>query len=182
MIDQAGSIGGYFHRFYDEDSDDMARVLTRFTQGTLSLDHGGIYRGKRIGRTAGVRYFFPSPEAGGACKRLNLYLRWMVRPRDGLDLGLWSFVSPSHLVIPLDTHMSRIGRHMGWTERRTPGWKMAMDITRSLSEIAPEDPTRYDFALTRMGILEGCPRHNKGESCDLCNLARYVRNRDRTAQ
>jgi uncharacterized protein (TIGR02757 family) len=179
MIDQAGSIGGYFHRFYEAEQADMARVLARFSHAALTLDHGGLYRGKRLAHTARVRYFFPSPEAGGACKRLNLYLRWMVRPKDGLDLGLWSFVSPSHLVIPLDTHMSRIGRHMGWTKRKTPGWNMAMDITRSLGEIAPEDPTQYDFALTRMGILEGCPRHDKKESCDLCNLERYVRKRDR---
>jgi uncharacterized protein (TIGR02757 family) len=157
----------------------MASVLARFSHSTLTLDHGGLYRGKRLPHDARVRYFFPSPEAGGACKRLNLYLRWMVRPKDGLDLGLWSFVAPSRLVIPLDTHMSRIGRHMGWTERRTPGWKMAMDITRSLGEIAPEDPTRYDFALTRMGILEGCPRHLDNASCDLCNLERRAHKRDR---
>jgi uncharacterized protein (TIGR02757 family) len=102
----------------------------------------------------------------------------MARPEDGLDLGLWSFVPPSCLVVPLDTHMSRIGRHMGWTRRKTPGWKMATDITRALSEVAPEDPTRYDFALTRMGILEGCPRHTGDGACDLCNLEQYVRRHD----
>jgi uncharacterized protein (TIGR02757 family) len=112
---------------------------------------------------------------------LNLYLRWMVRPKDGLDLGLWRFVSPSHLIIPLDTHMSRIGLHLGWTRRRTRGWKMAADITRALAEIAPEDPTRYDFALTRMGILEGCPRHSRSRPCDLCALTRLVRKRARVA-
>jgi uncharacterized protein (TIGR02757 family) len=178
MFDQAGSIGNYFRRFYEAEQGDMRRVLARFSGSTLTLDHGGLYRGEGLPRTARVRYFFPSPEAGGACKRLNLYLRWMVRPRDGLDLGLWSFVSPSSLVIPLDTHMSRIGRHMRWTTRKTPGWKMAVDITRSLAEVAPEDPTRYDFALTRMGILEGCPRHTKNDSCELCNLKKYVRRRD----
>ena len=174
MMEQAGSIGGFFQSTFDSDRD-MAFALGRFTERVLALGHGGIYRGKKLPLKAGVRYFFPSPAGGGACKRLNLYLRWMVRPADGVDVGRWDFISPSRLVIPLDTHISRIGQNLGWTNRKTPGWKMAMDITRTLARIDPEDPTKYDFALSRMGILENCPRHSSRDDCDLCNLRRPAR-------
>jgi uncharacterized protein (TIGR02757 family) len=173
MMEQAGSIGAFFESTSDP-SRDMAFTLERFTKRVLALDHAGIYRGKSLPRKAGVRYFFPSPAGGGACKRLNLFLRWMVRPADGVDVGGWSFLSPSRLVIPLDIHISRIGRHLGWTNRKTVGWKMAMDITRVLAQVAPDDPTKYDFALSRMGILENCPRHPKRGNCDLCNLRRHI--------
>lgn len=177
MIERTGSIGAFFHRSFDVDRN-MKNALARFSSSVLSLDHGGLYRGKHLPRSAGVRYFFPAPTTGGACKRLNLYLRWMARPNDnGLDLGLWDFVPPSHLVIPLDVHMSRIGRHLGWTLRKTPGWNMAMDITRALARIEPTDPTKYDFALSRMGILERCPRHPRKRPCDLCDLKRWTRRR-----
>jgi len=171
MVEQAGSIGGFFLATF-ESNRDMAFALDRFTERVLALNHGGIYRGKSLPRKAGVRYFFPSPAGGGACKRLNLYLRWMVRPADGADFGRWDFIPTSRLVIPLDTHISRIGQHLGWTSRRTPGWKMAMDITQTLARVDPEDPTKYDFALSRMGILENCPRHPNKRECDLCDLRR----------
>ncbi len=174
MMEQAGSIGGFFRATFDSNRD-MAFALERFTERVLALGHGGIYQGKKLPRKAGVRYFFPSPVGGGACKRLNLFLRWMVRPADGVDVGRWDFISPSRLVIPLDTHISRIGQHLGWTSRKTPGWKMAMDITRTLARVNPEDPVKYDFALSRMGILENCPRHPKRDDCDLCNLRRPAR-------
>ena len=84
---------------------------------------------------------------------MNMYLRWMARPDDGVDLGLWRFVPTRDLVIPLDTHIFRIGRHLGWTTRKTPGFRAALDITRSLARFDPEDPVKYDFALSRLGIL-----------------------------
>jgi uncharacterized protein (TIGR02757 family) len=93
----------------------------------------------------------PLPERGSACKRLNLFLRWMVR-KDRVDPGGWRKVSPAKLIIPLDTHMHRIGLQMGFTGRRHGGMKTAIDITHAFRDIAPEDPVRYDFALTRLGI------------------------------
>ncbi len=93
----------------------------------------------------------PMPEKGSACKRLNLFLRWMVR-KDRVDPGGWRKVSPTKLIVPLDTHMHRIGLQMGLTGRRHGGMKTAIEITSAFRVISPEDPVRYDFALTRLGI------------------------------
>jgi uncharacterized protein (TIGR02757 family) len=96
----------------------------------------------------------PSPEDGSACKRLNLFLRWMVR-RDAVDPGPWRALKPSMLVVPLDTHLFRIARSLGMTKRRQPDLKTAMEVTRTFAAIRPEDPVRYDFSLTRLGIMGG---------------------------
>jgi uncharacterized protein (TIGR02757 family) len=93
----------------------------------------------------------PLPQKGSACKRLNLFLRWMVRD-DEVDPGGWCKVSPSKLVVPLDTHMHRICLLLKLTSRRHADMRTAMEITRAFRKIAPEDPVRYDFALTRLGI------------------------------
>jgi uncharacterized protein (TIGR02757 family) len=92
-----------------------------------------------------------SPEDGSACKRLNLFLRWMVR-RDAVDPGPWTGVPRALLVVPLDTHLFRIAGSLGLTRRRQPDLKTALEITKGFSEICPADPVRYDFALTRLGI------------------------------
>ena len=168
MIDERGSIGAFFAESYVDG--DMAGSLRRFSERALALDHGGLYRSRALPKDAGVRFFFPNPLTGAA-KRLNMYLRWMARPDDGVDLGLWRFVRTRDLVIPLDTHIFRIGRHLGWTARKTPGFRTALDITRSLAGFDPEDPVKYDFALSRLGILEGCPRHLRARDCELCALA-----------
>jgi uncharacterized protein (TIGR02757 family) len=177
MIEQWGSIGGFFQRGFDPERDEMRDGLDAFSRDALALDHGGVYRGKNLPSRAGVRYLFPSPVQGSACKRLNLFLRWVARPDDGVDLGLWNFISPSRLIVPLDTHISRIGQHLGWTRRKTPSWKMAIDITAALAQVDPDDPIKYDFALSRMGILEHCPNHALKSHCELCDLERWSRNR-----
>ena len=97
------------------------------------------------------KYLLPSPADGSACKRLNLFLRWMVRC-DAVDPGGWEGVSASQLLIPLDTHMVRIARAWGFTHRKSPGMRMVLDVTRAFRHICPEDPVRYDFVLTRFGI------------------------------
>jgi uncharacterized protein (TIGR02757 family) len=168
MIEERGSVGAFFAESYAEG--DMAESLRRFSARALALDHGGLYRARGIPAGAGVRFFFPNPKTGAA-KRLNMYLRWMARPDDGVDLGLWRFVPTRDLVIPLDTHIFRIGTHLGWTSRKTPGFQTALEVTRSLKRFDPEDPVKYDFALSRLGILEGCPRHPRPSECELCALA-----------
>jgi uncharacterized protein (TIGR02757 family) len=103
----------------------------------------------------GVGYFFARPSTGGACKRLNLFLRWMVR-RDAVDLGVWTRVKASQLIVPLDTHVIRVGRCLGLTRYKSPGWKMAADITRSLRGLDPKDPVKYDFSLCHIGMMNAC--------------------------
>ncbi len=106
-------------------------------------------------RSPGAAFFFPRPSAGSGCKRLNLFLRWMVR-KDALDLGVWSRVSPAKLVVPLDTHVIRVGRCLRLTAYTSPGWRMARDITASLRRLDPDDPVKYDFALCHIGMMNAC--------------------------
>ena len=100
----------------------------------------------------GVFYFFAQPSTGSACKRLNLFLRWMVRS-DGVDPGGWTSVQARQLVVPLDTHTIRVGPCLRLTRRTSPGWKMAVDITRALRVLDPDDPVRYDFALCHLSMM-----------------------------
>jgi len=95
--------------------------------------------------------FLPSPRQGSACKRLNLFLRWMVRS-DNVDPGVWKGVSASHLLVPMDTHMHRIAFSLGLTTRKQADLRCAIEVTRGFACICPEDPVRYDFALTRLGM------------------------------
>jgi len=98
-------------------------------------------------------HLMPDPAKGSACKRLNLMLRWLVR-RDDVDPGGWSAVGAEKLIVPLDTHMHRIARRMGMTERKTADLRTALEVTAAFRRIAPDDPVRYDFALTRTGIRD----------------------------
>ena len=151
MLESHGSIEAFFAEGSRTDGADIGPALASFSARALSLDSGGLYGARRTPRDAGVRFFFPSPEDGSACKRLNLYLRWMVR-RDGVDLGVWRSVDAARLVIPLDAHVLAIARRTGLTRYRSPGWPMALDITRRLRRLDPADPVKYDFALHRMGL------------------------------
>ncbi len=99
------------------------------------------------------RYLIPSAHRGSACKRLNLFLRWMVR-KDAVDPGGWDGIPRSKLVVPLDTHMARIGKGLGFTRRKSTGIQMALDITAAFRSFAPADPVKYDFCLTRFGIRD----------------------------
>ncbi len=128
-------------------------ALDRFSTRALALDVRRAYG--RAPRRPGVCYFFPRPSAGSACKRLNLYLRWMVR-RDEVDLGAWTSVSPSQLIVPLDTHVIRLGRCLRLTRYTSPGWRMAADITGALRRLDPADPVRFDFALCHVGMMGAC--------------------------
>ena len=98
-----------------------------------------------------ARNLLPAPRDGSACKRLMLFLRWMVR-RDAVDVGEWTSVSPGELVIPLDTHVHRIARELGLTSRATADLAAALEVTESLRAYDPLDPVRFDFSLSRLGI------------------------------
>lgn len=141
VVDEFGSLEACFAAGLSENEDDVVGALSRFS-GKLRAPSG--YRKTSL---------LPDPDRGSACKRLNLFLRWLVR-KDGVDPGGWRCVSPAMLIVPLDTHMHRIGRRMGFTSRKQADLKTALEITRAFRVINPEDPVRYDFSLTRLGIRD----------------------------
>lgn len=142
----AGSLEAFFTGADPEPgSETIGPALDRF--GTRLFALGDVAPADR------VRFFLPLPARGSVCKRSCLFLRWMVRPEDGVDCGVWKSVSPSRLVLPLDTHLIRVVRALGWTRRTSPGWAMALEATSRLRRIDPDDPVRFDFALSRLGIL-----------------------------
>lgn len=173
MLDTSGSIESFFAdgdaRVTDDE--DVGVALDRFSAAALTLDLRAAYG--RTPRRPGVACFFARPSAGSACKRLNLFLRWMVR-RDALDLGVWSRVRPSQLIIPLDTHVIRVGRCLGLTRYVSPGWRMAHDITRSLRALDPDDPVKYDFAMCHLGMMDACgfSQPRRDAACPLRGVCR----------
>ncbi len=116
------------------------------------------------GNGGGYNSLIPAPEKNSACKRLHLYLRWMVRS-DAIDPGVWTDVSPEKLIVPLDTHMFRTCRALGMTTRSQADGKTALEITSAFREIEPDDPVRYDFSLTRIGIRREGDLSRMIESC-----------------
>ena len=118
----------------------------------------------------GLRHLLPDPSGPGASKRWNLFLRWMVRGPDGVDLGIWNGIPTSALVIPLDTHVHRVARALGLTRRRDASWRTAEEITASLRRIDPVDPVRFDFALCHLGMSGLCPARRDPARCAACQL------------
>ncbi len=155
MLEEADSIGEYFLGCYDAAAEDITPSLVEFSAAVLAMDYAPVFGGSIPGDSY-FPFFFPSPAAGSACKRLCMYLRWMVRPADGIDLGLWHAVSPAKLVVPVDAHIQRIGRYLGFTRRKQADWRMAREITAALRAFDPADPVKYDFSLCHLGISEGC--------------------------
>jgi uncharacterized protein (TIGR02757 family) len=149
-----GSLEAFFVR-HDPDpgSAHVGPAMDAFADALFALDAPPYGTPRHEDERAGARWLLPRPRDGSACKRHCLFLRWMVRPEDGLDCGIWRRVSPARLVVPLDVHMERLARSLGWTRRRSPSWGMAVEVTEALKRLDPDDPTRYDFALTRLGIL-----------------------------
>jgi uncharacterized protein (TIGR02757 family) len=180
MLEQYGSIEGFFAAGYDPSAADLSEALDSFSQRALAIDLSCVYGKTGRAKRHGVCYFFPRPSTGSACKRLNLFLRWMVR-QDALDLGVWTRVPPSALVVPLDTHVIRVGRCLQLTTRTSPGWKMAADITGRLRELDAGDPVKYDFSICHMGMMNACGfnRAQKDAQCPLRGLCRPAASRKR---
>ncbi len=153
MIDRSGSIENFFVEGLADDAVDVGAALQSFSTRALTIDVTPIY-GRRKPKP-GVAYFFSRPSSGGACKRLNLFLRWMIR-EDQVDLGVWKKVRPGQLIVPLDTHIIRVGRCLRLTTLKSPGWRMAADITASLRALDPVDPIRFDFSICHLGMMNAC--------------------------
>ena len=176
MVDRSGSVEGFFLEGDDGASEDIAPALDSFSTRAMALDLRAAYG--RVPRRPGVCYFFPRPSAGSGCKRLNLFLRWMVR-RDALDLGVWRRVSPARLIVPLDTHVIRVGRCLRLTTYTSPGWRMARDITASLRRLDPDDPVKYDYSLCHLGMMNACG-FSRAQADSQCPLRGVCRPRART--
>jgi len=172
MIERSGSIERFFLEGFDPAAVDVGDALDSFSRRAMALDLKAVY-GRRVPRRLGVCYFFPRPSAGSACKRLNLFLRWMVR-RDAVDLGAWRGVPSSKLIVPLDTHVIRLGRCLRLTRYTSPGWRMAAEITASLRAIDPSDPVRFDFSLCHVGMMNACGfgRRQGDAQCPLKGICR----------
>ncbi len=152
-----------------EEHRSLHAALGGFTAALRDVPIAALRRA--LGPERGLDHLLPSPLGLGAAKRLNLFLRWMVRGPDEVDLGIWRSVSPALLLIPLDTHVGRIARHLRLTRRKDLSWRTAEEVTASLRRLDPSDPVRYDFALCHHGMSGGCPSHPGVEQCSRCALA-----------
>lgn len=139
VIEVHGSLERYLLSCISPSDTTIIPALSKFAQG--------IYTASDVK----TMYLLPDPAKGSACKRPLLFLRWMIR-HDQVDPGGWSALSPSILVVPIDTHMFRISKGLGFTTRNQADLKTALEITKRFKEISPCDPVKYDFVLTRFGI------------------------------
>jgi len=164
VLNQYGSIEKFFIQGYNPSDRNIIPALSEFCDSLYAIytkQQGGL-----VGR--GLKYLLASPAKGSACKRLNLFLRWMVR-NDDVDTGLWKSIDKAKLIVPVDVHMGRLCKILGLYNRKAVSLSTAIKITEGFAEIEPADPVKYDFALSRIGILENCngQYHNNCESCEL---------------
>jgi uncharacterized protein (TIGR02757 family) len=192
--ERARRLQGFRHRWIRGDQlDHLARVLTdhyarsprletAFLEGFRSGGFAGgldslssVLRGegrtRALGRPPpGYRALFPSPlDAGSACKRMTLFVRWMVRDRYP-DFGAWREVPTGALMIPLDQHVHWIAYHLGLTGRRTRSWNAVEEVSEALRRIDPLDPIKYDFVLCHTGVSGDCPKHRDLAVCGPCSV------------
>lgn len=172
MIEEAGSVEKWLLRFHDPASEDITGTLSGFSEAVKGLDLAPVFGAGGVPKDSYFPFFFPSPASGSACKRLCMYLRWMVRPADGIDLGIWKGIAPAQLVIPVDAHIQRICRFLGFTDRKQGDWRMACEITRALRDLDPQDPVKYDFSICHLGISEGCDGKDRLK-CAVCPIGDF---------
>lgn len=158
-----GSIESAFMKYYKKDDPDIGNALEGFTGYVLSTVFPSIHKNKKQA-SDGFKQFFPSPAGGSACKRANLFLRWMIRDRD-IDFGIWKNIPMNKLVIPLDTHIAKISRCIGLSKRKSADWKMAVEITNALKRFDSVDPLKYDFAMCHYGISKMCKGLSSNDKC-----------------
>ncbi|HXX53227.1 MAG TPA: TIGR02757 family protein [Thermodesulfovibrionales bacterium] len=164
LLRRYSSLEHAFMRYYSPRDPHTGKGIDGLVREIMSIDTTSVYGGNIHPR--GLAQLFPSPAKGSACKRMNLFLRWMVRDRD-IDFGLWKAIPMNKLVIPLDIHIARISRCLGFTSRTATDWKTALEITEALRELDAADPLKYDFALCHHGIsgLCGTKRHGACKEC-----------------
>ncbi len=164
VLNQYGSIEKFFAAGYNREDKNIIPALSNFCDSLLDMHadkHDGCI-------PKGLGYLLPRPAAGSACKRLNLFLRWMVRD-DEIDTGLWKSIAQAKLIVPVDVHMARLCRILKLYDQKTPSLAAAVKITKSFAKIQPADPVKYDFALSRIGIRDNCTGRHRS-TCRLCEL------------
>jgi len=167
-FDDFGSLETLFLRGYRQEHDNVLPALSSFCDSLCRMDtdlHG------RARTSTGLNYLLADPRRGSASKRLNLFLRWMVR-EDEVDVGLWKSVDKARLVVPVDVHMGRLCRILGFHDNKAASQATALKITAGFARIEPRDPAKYDFSLSRIGILEDCTgrRRVQCRECELCQV------------
>jgi uncharacterized protein (TIGR02757 family) len=167
VLVQHGSLEASFAGGFSPEDVTVGPALDRFVGAFLDADLSAVFPGGRLSR--GYRHLFPRPSAGGPCKRLLLFLRWMVR-REPPDFGLWTAIPPSALVIPVDTHIEHMARAIGLTRRRSRGWRMAEEITARLRRLDADDPVKFDFALCHKRMSGDCRDRRDAVICAPCGL------------
>lgn len=167
-----GSLEGLFVEGLSRHGGSVRRALAHFARGVREAAPAKEIRAQ-VGQVRALHHLLP--QGDGAAKRLNLYLRWMVRGPDAIDFGVWRRVKPAQLLIPLDTHVARIAGLLGLTTYKSVGWAMAQDITASLAQLDAEDPVRYDFALCHYGMSGVCPSTPVPANCQRCALRAHCR-------
>lgn len=140
MIEEYSSVGSCFLKHYEQGYGDLWTAFQTFTDDLRKFADNQL------------PFLVPNPKSGGACKRLCLYLRWMVR-KDDIDIGCWNFIEPKQLIVPLDTHIYQWAVMLRLIQSRSPNAKTAMLITDAFRQICPDDPLRYDFSLCQTGML-----------------------------
>lgn len=165
-----GSLGAFFEDEFAK-SGDLREALTSLVHAIRSS--GGLDEAIREGRR-GAAHILADPSGASGCKRLLLFLRWMARPADGVDLGLWQ-VPASALLIPVDTHIHKLGQNLGLTRRKALSWATAEEITAKLRKFDPEDPVKYDFSLCHLGMSRRCPSKRDVKLCEGCGVKEVCR-------
>ncbi|MFA5553757.1 MAG: TIGR02757 family protein [Phycisphaerae bacterium] len=168
-LTEYASIEKYFISGYSKNDETIIPPLSVFCKRMLDK----YKKNKRKDASRGLRYLLCDPAQGSACKRLNLFLRWMVRD-DDVDAGIWKSVDKAKLIVPVDVHMARLCRFLGLYESRTVSLPAAIEITKAFAQIEPSDPVKYDFALSRIGITEQCTGKYRRQ-CDDCELVDFCR-------
>lgn len=158
------SLGARLAALMEREGGELLEALEAFTAELRTL--GGL----DARTTHGSKHILTRPKAKSANKRLMLLLRWMVRPADGVDLGLWAEVGAHRLVMPTDVHVHKLARNIGFTDRAAANWETAQEITRALLTFDAADPTRYDFALCHLGMVQRCPSRRDPVRCEGCGV------------
>jgi uncharacterized protein (TIGR02757 family) len=150
---------------------DLQGALAAWVQ---AIRREGGLDGEGASGRRGRAHILADPSKGSAVKRLMLFLRWMVRPADGVDLGAWALPT-SLLLVPVDTHIHKLSRNLGLTRRNDVSWKTAEEITRALARFDADDPVKYDFSLCHLGMLQRCPSRRDPVRCEGCGVQRVCR-------